>query len=696
MKSVISKLIFFLSLVTCLFSQFNFPFLPPKASFKTIAIPIDKNNFGVVVSVSLRSGWAIYWKHSGGVAQGTKFSQFKLPEKVQLDEVIYPTPSYKLTEDGSYSQIAYIHKKNTKFLLKFKVNDKNSLNKNIQGSFVVSYQACDDKTCDFPREEKINFSVVMDTKLADYATPVILEAKEDLPKKLPKNFKLKKEVSKNYLNLSFPSKLNIDKVYFFPDEQIVFDKKQTWSIKDNRLIELKVPFPVDTSIVDKGVLKIITKNNKTLSYLINEQSYKEENKEVSTQEKSSSNSLLYYLILAFIGGLILNLMPCVFPIIAIKVLGFVNQANKNQSHSFKYALAFSLGVLISFWVLAGIIIISKLSGGQELIWGFQLQNPFFMAFLITLLVIVSLNFFGVFEIVLPWTPQTKTNNDYLSSFSSGLLATIIATPCVAPFMSVALVAALSFPPLQAWLIFTFLGLGMSFPYLILSFFPVLLNWIPKPGMWLVTFKKVMGFLLLASAIWFMETFVNLLGIELFIKFALLLCIISCSFWYYGHHCSNRNSKAYKLSLSLLIITLISCTLILYNDIEYQEKLNKLPLNERQKEISKKSIFWEDFSEEKFQKFKSQKKKVFVDFTATWCASCIWNKKVVLEPNHKLFKEKSVVMLKADCTKSNHKFKKMLDKYNSTGVPMYLFFDGEKVHKLPNLLNQKIIDDILKD
>ena len=350
--------------------------------------------------------------------------------------------------------------------------------------------------------------------------------------------------------------------------------------------------------------------------------------------------------------------------------------------------------MVSFWAIAAIILISKYFGGAGLIWGFQLQNPYFIGFLICLLVILSLNFWGLFEFTLPWLPQVKKQG-YFGSFCSGLLATLIATPCVAPFMSIALVTAFSSSALNALVIFTALGLGMGFPYLIFAFFPQLLKWMPKPGEWMITFKKVMGFLLFASAIWFMETLVVLTSVKFLIQFALILCFIAFCFWVYGQKISNLSSNRNKFFL-LFVAVVIFCLFFLCKEIAYYHKLNKLTDEQKKQLIQQRGIFWETFTQEKFEKLKRQKKKVFVDFTAAWCASCIWNEKTVLEPNHKLFQKNNVVMLKADFTKKAPHLKKVLEKYNATGVPLYLYFDGEKVHKLPNLLTNKIIKQLFEN
>lgn len=207
------------------------------------------------------------------------------------------------------------------------------------------------------------------------------------------------------------------------------------------------------------------------------------------------------LVFSFLGGLILNLMPCVLPVLSIKVLGFLNQAEETHSRPWKHGALFALGVLVSFWVLAGIMLAIR-AGGNQLGWGFQLQSPWFVGALAVLFVVFGLNLMGLFEIGTSlMTLGGSWNSRYSGHFASGVLAAVVATPCTAPFMGSALGFAMTQPSGVALSIFTSLGLGMALPYVVLASFPGLLRFVPKPGPWMVRLKQFLGILLLATAVW---------------------------------------------------------------------------------------------------------------------------------------------------------------------------------------------------
>ena len=238
------------------------------------------------------------------------------------------------------------------------------------------------------------------------------------------------------------------------------------------------------------------------------------------------------LVAAFGGGLILNLMPCVLPVLSLKVLAMVEQARKDNRSSLTHGLAFTAGVLVTFLTLAGILM-SLQSAGQHLGWGFQLQNPKIVVILAALFFLIALNLFGVFEIGTSLTSVQLRGSGLLQSFFSGLLATVVATPCTAPFMGSALGFAFSQPAWIALLVFAFLGLGMAAPYLLLSASPSLLRFLPKPGAWMETFKQSMGFPMLASVIWLIWVFSHQAGLDATISLLMGLLIMGLASWLFG-------------------------------------------------------------------------------------------------------------------------------------------------------------------
>jgi len=218
---------------------------------------------------------------------------------------------------------------------------------------------------------------------------------------------------------------------------------------------------------------------------------------------AAPSTLLGTLFLAFVGGLILNLMPCVFPVLGIKILGFVNQSGSDRKKVTTHGLVFTLGVLISFWTLAGLLLALR-AGGSQLGWGFQLQSPAFVFGMAVFLLIFALNMSGLFEIGLSATgagASLQSKEGYAGSFFTGALATLVATPCSAPFLAPALGAALTLSALESFIVFTAIAIGLALPYLLLSIFPQAIKLLPRPGAWMETFKQFMAFPLYATVGW---------------------------------------------------------------------------------------------------------------------------------------------------------------------------------------------------
>ncbi len=269
-------------------------------------------------------------------------------------------------------------------------------------------------------------------------------------------------------------------------------------------------------------------------------------------------TLIITLFSAFIGGLILNLMPCVFPVISIKLLGFVKQAHGDSNRSAQHGVAFALGVLISFWILASILIILRASGAQ-IGWGFQLQSPEILSFLSCLFFLLGLNLLGVFEMGLSFmsTGSTLTNQAGLwGSFFSGFLATLVATPCTAPLMGTALGYTLTQPPWISFLVFTMLGLGMASPYVILSRYTQLMKWIPKPGPWMETLKHIMGFLLMATVLWLVLVLNLQTGSAGILSLLVGLLIISIGAWVLGQWGSIAKGPSIRRKAFFIAVLLI--------------------------------------------------------------------------------------------------------------------------------------------
>ena len=403
------------------------------------------------------------------------------------------------------------------------------------------------------------------------------------------------------------------------------------------------------------------------------------------------------LLLAFLGGLILNLMPCVFPVLGLKILGFVNQAGQQRSKIVAHGVTFTMGVLISFWALAGALAILR-AGGEQLGWGFQLQSAGFVYALAVLLLVFGMNMSGVFEFGLgataavsnaPWMQQQKSG--YTDSFFTGVLATAVATPCSAPFLAPALGAALAVPLLESFTIFTVIALGLSMPYLLLSIFPQAVKVLPRPGAWMETFKQFMAFPLYATVgylIWVLAAQTNEEGFR-GVLFSLVL--IAMAVWIYGRWNAPGASpgRARFGIIGLVVVGAFGLWLGWPRDLQAgAAKPGEVP-----------QVVWEPWSPEAVAKLRAEGRTIYVDFTARWCATCQTNKKLVFGSDEllKTFAEKKVATLRADWTNKDPRITAELAAYQRSAVPFNLIWKpGQEAPAiLPELLTPGIVLEAVK-
>ncbi|HKP98068.1 MAG TPA: thioredoxin family protein, partial [Fibrobacteria bacterium] len=414
--------------------------------------------------------------------------------------------------------------------------------------------------------------------------------------------------------------------------------------------------------------------------------------------------LLLMLSLAFAGGLILNLMPCVLPVLSLKIFDFVKRAGESRWKVFSHGLIFTAGVLVSFWILAGLLLILR-SGGSQLGWGFQLQSPGFLVVLCALFFFFSLNLFGVFELGYMFTRigGAGTRSGRLGSFMAGVTATVVATPCTAPFMGSAMGYAFTQPPYYAMLVFTFLGLGMASPYLVLSGFPALMKFLPKPGEWMEHLKQFMGFPLLATAIWLAWVLGKQAGVDALIALLFVLLLAGLSAWILGKWTALHRATPVRVVAALLalVIFLPAFVLVLvYMDQirETKPKLSPAATAGTGGTVSE-GLRWEAFSEGRVLELVSQGKPVFIDFTADWCLSCKVNEKVAFGSSEvqRKFGDMKMNLLKADWTLKDETIAKALAKYGRNSIPLYVLYSGKGMGDyviLPEVLSPGILLEAL--
>lgn len=391
--------------------------------------------------------------------------------------------------------------------------------------------------------------------------------------------------------------------------------------------------------------------------------------------------LLGTLVLAFLGGLVLNLMPCVFPVLGIKILGFVNQSGQDKKKVVLHGLVFALGVLLSFWSLAAVLAILR-AGGQELGWGFQLQEPGFVFILAAVMLVFAMNMSGVFEFGLSATAvgaDLQMKSGFAGSFFTGVLATAVATPCSAPFLAPALGAALAVPTGESFVIFTAIAVGLSAPYLLLSLFPQAVKILPRPGAWMETFKQFMAFPLYGTVGALVWVLAGQLGDDSLMAI-LGLVIIALGIWVYGRWTA-PGASAGRVRFGyggLLVLLLVGAWL-------------GWPAQSK--------VVWEPWSPEAVTKLRAEKRTIYVDFTARWCATCQTNKKLVFGSADvlKVFADKKIATLRADWTNKDPRITAELAAYNRSAVPFNVIWlpGNDAPVILPELLTPGSVLDVVK-
>jgi thiol:disulfide interchange protein DsbD len=414
------------------------------------------------------------------------------------------------------------------------------------------------------------------------------------------------------------------------------------------------------------------------------------NPQLSTS--GAPSSLLGTLIFALIGGLILNLMPCVFPVLGIKILGFVNQAGHQRAKVVAHGLTFALGVLISFWTLAAVLAILR-AGGDQLGWGFQLQSPVFVYALAVVMLVFAMNMSGVFEFGLRATAvggELQSKSGYSGSFFTGVLATVVATPCSAPFLAPALGAALAVSTVESFAIFTAIGVGLSLPYLLLSIFPQAVKVLPRPGAWMETFKQFMAFPLYATVVYLVWVLAAQTGDEGFRGVLFSLVLIAMAMWMYGRWTA-PGASAGRVRFGVASLVLVGA-LGLWTGWPR-------PVPVAGSAAASGQIAWEPWSEEAVAKYRSEGRTIYVDFTARWCATCQTNKKIVFASADvkQYFSDRKIVTLRGDWTSQDPKITAELARYSRSAVPFNVIWAPGHADPiiLPELLTPGIVLDALK-
>jgi thiol:disulfide interchange protein len=391
-------------------------------------------------------------------------------------------------------------------------------------------------------------------------------------------------------------------------------------------------------------------------------------------------SLLRFVSLAFLGGVILNLMPCVFPVLFIKGLSLVESSRHEPKRVRAHGLVYTLGILVSFWIVVALLLGLR-AGGRQLGWGFQFQSPGFVAVIALLLFFLGLSLAGMFEIGLTVT-NTGSNlaarGGYGGSFFTGVLAVIVATPCTAPFMGAAIGFALAQSAGAAFAVFTALALGLAAPYLLLTFYPAWMRYLPRPGAWMEVLKQATAAPIFATVIWLVWLFASSAGVDALTALLAAFLLLAIAGWILGRWPARRVASAFAITVIVLAVATP-----LY-------ALWKFPAAET---TTASKAGWEPYSHEAIEQYRAQGRPVFVDFTARWCLSCQVNERAVLNRGDvsRRLHGSGIVLVRADWTKHDEGIASALRELGRSGVPTYVFYPpGQPAMVLPEVLTPGVV------
>jgi len=615
-----------------------------------------KNKTLLGIRMDMQENWHTYWKNPGDSGGPIKV-EWSHDDNISISDLYWPTPSlipYEPLMTYGYKNFV---------IFPFEIINSNNKNSFIEAS--IDFLICDDICVPEKAFVKTNLQEIeTDNLLYDWFLKVPAQT-------LP----IKASLDRDYINIRFSSPFNVTSAIFFVDNQNIVNhaSDQTLTKEENNYL-LRVEKIKDIEGFDKlsGVIKI----NNDDSYIINTDI-------VGDKQSSLNITFLQALIFAFVGGLILNLMPCVFPIISLKVLSFVSMSNQSPSKIRAHALSFCAGVIISF-LLIGIVMILLKQAGLYLGWGFQLQSPLVVGLLSLLMFVIGLILLSDINIGSSLTKLggVGSNNNLTGSFSTGVLAVIVASPCTAPFMGAALGYALIQPSGVTLPVFSALGLGFAFPYFILSASPGLINYLPKPGSWMVTLKEFFAFPMFATSIWLIWVFSLQTSSNELIFLLITILIISLSIWV----ASKISNQIYKM---MLLIFAILVVFFQFKDI---------PSNELQSSSALKSESFDyvEWSENIENEYQEKNQAYLINFTAAWCITCQANDKIALSrPNIKEYINKNnIKYVVADWTNKNDEILKTLESYDRNGVPLYIFWKPgmNESRILPAILTEQILLD----
>ena len=602
----------------------------------------DKYYFGV--KIDLPKGWKTYWKNPGdaGAPLTINWKDSSFENKLK---VLFPFPKKFL--DHGVSTIGYENQ--VIFPISIQKNEMDKISEEINLNYLVCKDIC------IPISEtkklKLNF-------MNEVSSDIFVKSYKTVPKTKKNYFSVDHSiVSSEKIKVQFISNDEFENIQLFAhseDTNLKVKKLKSFFevLFDNNINSLTKP--VNISISDGKVYQEI-------SFDLN-------------KFKNKNAKLIYFLILAFLGGLILNLMPCVLPILSLKLYSFLSFV-KEDNNKIRYNCSLIVAGIISSFLFLAISVIFFKTFGKAVGWGFQFQNDFFLVFILILILIFSLNLLGFFEIFLPQNILYKINN-FLDTNSksghyfSGVFATLLATPCSAPFLGTAVGFSMGSSNENIIIIFLSIALGFSFPYLCFIVFPKIVKLFPKPGVWMNNLKYILGLLMLLSFVWFSNLF----------KINYLIILFFTSMILFFSYFNNRSKFTMMTSLFFVVINIL-----VFSEIT---------------DIKKKKLIWENYDRNSLGNYLNENRFVLIDVTADWCVTCQFNKITTLNTKKVVdfLTKNKVVVIRADWTNRDKDILDFIKKYDRYGIPVNIIYGPKNKEGilLPEILSKDIVIDKLME
>jgi thiol:disulfide interchange protein/DsbC/DsbD-like thiol-disulfide interchange protein len=643
--------------------------------------------FLVGVRLRMEPHWHTYWKYPGDAGIPTDI-KWQVPEGWRVGDIQWPIP-LRLEEPGDILIYGY----HDEILLIQQVTPpKNLTNASANLSAKVSWLVCE-KIC-IPGDGTVNLSLPIAAANSPANTDLFARFQRQLPTAPAADFSAswKADTAGLVLRVSHPNLGKFSSIEFFPSppENVAVGHPRLAS-RDGNVSTFDVPLDnANGKFKSLPGLLVFGSSNDAPDRSAWDISIGHET--VTANEKSTLSEIIRFLVFGFIGGFILNLMPCVLPVISLKIFGFIQQAGQSRARIFRSGLAFIAGIFVWFLGLALVLVIIKSTGGQP-VWAAQFTNPYFVLAMSAVVLVFALNLFGVFEINLPqWLSRravaAESAHGDAGSFFQGVFATVLATPCTAPFLGTALGFAFTQSAIVILSIFASIALGMSLPYFLLSAQPAWLKFLPKPGPWMLRVKQLMGFLLIATLLFLLSVLGAQRGVAALIWTCAFLLVLSVACWLKGVFMTPIASARTRGSVLLVIALLVIGSGYYF----IGEKFKSASIVASP--TASVGSGWEKFTPERLASELQQGHPIFIDFTAEWCITCKFNESTVLETAavRAAFSEHQIVKLKADWTNGDPAITKLLKQFGRPGVPLYVLYPGgtAQPYVFPELLTKNIV------